>query len=188
MTVSTAACQQPVPLPEIKLNPNPKHKYEVVMTIRDVPRPFEKIAGNLQFDVPRDKDACIPLDQTRALGGVRNRPTKDIPLELRKVSDTEYRGVFFTDMILEEDYYGLGVCPWELTAVGVKLFAKPAVFSTGTWQEAILSGDEQVTFAQKSLFDLSPEPIDFHPMTLAGEHFPTASDFQVNFQSRKIEK
>lgn len=188
MTVSTAACQQPVPPPQVKANPNPQQRYELVMTVRNAPRGFEQVSGSAQFDIPPEQDACIPLDQTRALAGVRNRPSKDVALEFRKVSDTEYRAVFFADALLDEDYYGLGVCHWKLTAIGATLTAKPAVFSTETWNEAIFSGAEQVTFAPKSLFALSPDPIDFHPMTLAGERSPAAGDFEVVFQSRKIER
>lgn len=189
MTVSTAACQQPpVPPPQVKANPNPQHKYEVVMTVRNAPRAFEQVAGSAQFDIPAEQDACIPLDQTRALAGVRNRPSETVPLRFRKVSDTEYRAEFFADALLDEDYYGLGVCHWKLTAIGATLTAQPAVFSTETWNEAIFSGAQQVTFAPKSLFALSPDPIEFHPMTLAGERAPSAEDFEVVFQSRKIEQ
>lgn len=187
MTVSTAACQQPVPPPEIKPNPRPQEQYELVMTVRNAPRAFQQVSGHAQFDIPSEDDACLPLDQTRALGGVRNRPSKELPVEFRRVSDSEYRAVFFADALLDEDYYGLGVCHWQLTAVGVNLTAPPAVFSTETWGDAIRTGAEQVTFSPKALFDQSPAPIAFHPMILAGDRTPGAEDFEIVFHSRKID-
>ncbi|MFB5204607.1 DUF502 domain-containing protein, partial [Stenotrophomonas sp. 3diitr2024] len=46
-----------------------------------------------------------------------------VPVELRKVADGEYRGTLYVDRMLDEDYYGRGVCHWEFTGAGAMLKA-----------------------------------------------------------------
>lgn len=39
--------------------------------------------------------------------------------ELKKISENEYAGVFYSDMSLDEDDYNKGLCKWSVTAVSV---------------------------------------------------------------------
>jgi hypothetical protein len=47
-------------------------------------------------------------------------------VELRKVAEGEYRGTLYVDRMLDEDYYGRGVCKWEFTGAGAMLKATGA--------------------------------------------------------------
>ncbi|MBI0301500.1 hypothetical protein JBE04_45470, partial [Streptomyces sp. PRKS01-29] len=55
--------------------------------------------------------------------GTAGRITSQEPITLHKVSENEYRGTFYLDRMLDEDYYGRGVCHWTLTGVGAMLRA-----------------------------------------------------------------
>jgi hypothetical protein len=114
--MSTTACDaaQPVPQPEPKRNPAPTEIYEITVTIKDAPGPFDSFEGFTQFDVLNDE--CVPLDYTAALGGVRNNPTARVPVKYERVGDGVYRATVVADALVDEDYYGLGECHWTLVA------------------------------------------------------------------------
>jgi hypothetical protein len=40
----------------------------------------------------------------------------------------KYMGSFYTDQMMDEDYYGLGVCKWTLTIAGVELKERTNTF------------------------------------------------------------
>jgi hypothetical protein len=189
LMTTTASCQnhQRVPLPEVKRNPEPREKYLVTMVIKDAPRPFDKVEGKVQYDIPVGDDDCIPVDYTIAPGGTRNNPSEDVPVEFRKISETEYQAEIFLDALLDEDYYGLGVCRWQMTAVGVRLTSGMTIFSTETWKDTVMQEGEDITFAAKAWFDESPIVGTSHGMTLAGTYLPRdGKDFIVSFTSRRI--
>lgn len=117
-----------------KLNPNPKRGYGFVVTIENAPGPFEFAKGSAQYDVSND-DQCGHMNEW---AGVSERITSHEDVALTKVSDTEYHGIVYLDRMLDEDYYGRGVCHWELTAASVTLQAtgkdgetlfQPAIFT-----------------------------------------------------------
>lgn len=105
-----------------KLNPAPKQAYELVLTLKDAPGPFAIVEGVAQYDVSNYEDCGRIIWST----GTASRITSQEPVELRKVSDGEYRGTLYVDRMLDEDYYGRGVCHWEFTGAGAMLKATGA--------------------------------------------------------------
>ncbi|RMH88101.1 hypothetical protein EBB59_12060 [Lysobacter pythonis] len=189
VALTIAACQrhERVPMPDIRINPQPQEKYEITMRVVGAPRPFEKVIGTAQYDIPDHDDACIPTDYTIApLSGIKNRPSKDMPVEWHKVSDTEYRTEVYLDALLDEDYYGLGTCRWYLTAVRAKLISEPAIFVTSIVNKLLLSGQEGVTFANKEFFNSPPPSFGFYSMLKPGKYQPGDGQFQINFTARKV--
>jgi hypothetical protein len=59
--------------------------------------------------------------------------TRMFEFELTRVSDVEYTGTVYADGILDEDYYGRGICRWQLTQARVQLKA------TGVPRETLFS-------------------------------------------------
>jgi hypothetical protein len=102
-----------------KLNPNPKQGYRITMTIADAPGPLVLTDARAQYDVTNE----VPCGKAIPNGGGVYRMTSNEPLVLAKVSDTVYEGMVYADQILDEDYYGDGVCHWELTDVRAVLSA-----------------------------------------------------------------
>lgn len=102
-----------------KLNPAPKQAYELVLTVKDAPGPFAVVEGVAQYDVSNYGDCGRVIWST----GTASRITSQEPVTLHKVGENEYRGTFYLDRMLDEDYYGRGVCHWTLTGVGAMLRA-----------------------------------------------------------------
>ncbi|MBH1513946.1 hypothetical protein I5U09_12100 [Stenotrophomonas maltophilia] len=102
-----------------KLNPAPKQAYELVLTLKGAPGPFAVVEGVAQYDAINYADCGRIVPAT----GTAGRITSQEPITLHKVSENEYRGTFYLDRMLDEDYYGRGVCHWTLTGVGAMLRA-----------------------------------------------------------------
>ncbi|MFV7456347.1 hypothetical protein ACNPMX_16320 [Stenotrophomonas maltophilia] len=105
-----------------KLNPSPRKAYELVLRLKDAPGEFAVVEGVAQYDVTNE-DQCGHIEPAT---GTAARITSQEPVELRKVADGEYRGTVYIDRMLDEDYYGRGVCKWEFTGAGAMLKATGA--------------------------------------------------------------
>lgn len=113
---------QPIDIPDqgvARHNPNPQQAYRITMTIHDAPGPFGIVRGYAQYDVA-NKDACGDIN---AMTGTASRMTRLEPFALTKKSDTEYEAVVYADLMQDDDYYGRGVCHWELVMARVALKA-----------------------------------------------------------------
>ena len=53
------------------------------------------------------------------LEGVSSNPKKDVENQVRQLGDFEYETVVYTDAILDEDYFGEGICHWKPDGFGV---------------------------------------------------------------------
>lgn len=107
------------PRPQIRRNPHPT-AYEVTMTIENAPGPFASIEGVMQYET-RLNDPCLP--DLGGMAGTRMRLKEHVPVTLEKIGKDAYRGIYYTDLLVDEDYYGLGVCQWSMVAARVVLRA-----------------------------------------------------------------
>lgn len=105
-----------------KLNPSPSKAYELVLRLKNPPGDFAVIEGVAQYDVSNE-DQCGYIEPET---GVAARITSQEPVTLRKVGDNEYRGTVYLDRMLDEDYYGRGVCNWTFSGAGAMLKATGA--------------------------------------------------------------
>ena len=114
-SMAFAACapvQEEKPLH--KLNKNPKHGYIITMDIVDASGPYEVSRSSLQYDISNQQ--CLP--PIRNFAGVQTEPkSASIPFSLTKVADGRYVGTIYLDAIYEEDFYGRGICQWELAGI-----------------------------------------------------------------------
>lgn len=101
-----------------KLNPSPRQAYRITLTISDAPGPLVLTDARAQYDVTNE-NVC---GKERPSGGVY-RITSNEPLSLAKTGENTYEGIVYADRIIDEDYYGDGVCHWELTEVRATLSA-----------------------------------------------------------------
>jgi len=155
--ITTTACgSSTMTTPDIKFNPHPTQRYELTVTIKDAPGPFDSMQTFVLYDVT--DPFCVP---TRPGSGATNAPNKSVPLTLTKVGENTYTGTFYSDLIKDEDYSGKGVCHWKLSAVSMYLqhnkLTMPPVIS---W-ENILAGKPQTTyFSGLSYADAGAERVD----------------------------
>ncbi len=105
-----------------KLNPQARQAYEVVLKLHNAPGPFERIEGVAQYDVTNDAE-CGRINPATGTAG---RITSQEPVTLKRVADDEYHGTVYLDQMLDEDYYGRGVCHWKFSGAGALLKATGA--------------------------------------------------------------
>ncbi|MEO8809334.1 MAG: hypothetical protein ABI386_03710 [Rhodanobacter sp.] len=85
-----------------KKNPHPVKRYEVIATAH-APGPWDAVSGTVFFDVVNL--ACTPEDKFL---GVHAKP-RDVAMdfEMARVDEKTWKGHFYRDAMLDEDYYGL---------------------------------------------------------------------------------
>jgi len=108
------------------LNPNPTARYRFRLKINDAPGPFEIVKLGGQFDV-RNKDECGKIN---FFTGTAGRISSSERLPLTRISDSEYEAVLELDRMQDEDYFGRGVCHWELIRAYAVLIAADEIKDT----------------------------------------------------------
>ncbi|MET0889155.1 MAG: hypothetical protein ABWY09_03370 [Stenotrophomonas maltophilia] len=105
-----------------KLNPQPRQAFDVVLKLHNAPGPFERIEAVAQYDVANEAE-CGRINPATGTAG---RITSQEPVALKRVADDEYHGTVYLDQMLDEDYYGRGVCQWKFSGTGALLKATGA--------------------------------------------------------------
>ena len=117
--------QKPV-VPERKSGPN--IGYETSFRFAGLPAPLEKIVAFARFEVS-NRD-CVPVDFSRAPGGVRVLPEFQMDLVL-KATDSDYTATIYADALADTDMFGLGTCRWRLEGVTVNFKSETTLFVGG---------------------------------------------------------
>jgi hypothetical protein len=121
----TTACGSHMSTPDIKQNPHPAKRYEITMTIEGAPGAFDSVDGYVMFQIQNDD--CVPLQPG---SGARLAPRKSVPLTLSKVNDSNsYKSTFYLDQLKDENYFGLGICHWNVGGAGLNLKVRNVTFS-----------------------------------------------------------
>jgi hypothetical protein len=122
-----AGAETSAPAPRYKQNPHPRQRYEVTMTIADAPGPFASVEGGVSYDIANEE--CLPPMDSFS-GAQTTRSRESIPVTYKQVSDNTYVGTIYVDRMLDGDYFGKGVCRWQLGGVSVSLKATGAPTET----------------------------------------------------------
>jgi len=139
---------------DIKHNPHPKMRYDIKLTIHDAPGPFESVTGYMQHQV-LDK-RCVPES---FFEGVRVMPDNAVDFTFDRISDQEYVGTVYLDLLQDEDYYGMGVCHWTMTLAGVSLRTQYTSFDTSISLENIVARKPEAAYLRKQpYFATGSEP------------------------------
>lgn len=103
-------------MPEPKRNPNPQEIYEIRITVEDAPvtLPIERVYADYEVL----DESCLPV--TNAIAGTKDHPTHSEPLELAPAADGGFVARVATDLLIDEDYFGLGECRWQLVQVAAQ--------------------------------------------------------------------
>ena len=91
-----------------KLNPEPKQPYRVKVKINNAPGPMKPINDMYIGYAARNCSYTISW-----LAGAKASPEKNIPIKMNLVGHDEYEVLFYADAVLDEDYFGEGVCQWK---------------------------------------------------------------------------
>ena len=132
--------------PDIQRNPHPKMRYEITIVIKDAPGPFDSAEGYISYEIINEK--CAPFEK---LAGIYRTPPSQHPsFPLTRIGDNEYKGIFYIDLLHDEDYYGLGVCHWKLSSVGVRLNVGGMFFTSYMDVGQIISGKPWAQYFYRS--------------------------------------
>ena len=103
-----------------KRNPNPKQGYEITAHINNPPGPLNKVDAGVRYQTK----GCFYV--LNSLEGVNASPEQEIELPVTKISDNEYSIKVYLDEMIDEDYYGNGVCRWWMTGAAIGFMATGA--------------------------------------------------------------
>ena len=150
--------------------PHPQQAYRLTMTIDNAPGPFGQVRGNLQYDVSNE-DECGKINP---VAGIAERITHLPDLAWTPVGANTYEAIVYADLMLDEDYYGKGLCHWEFKGAAGMLRA------TGDERETrfMPAMDYDEIYAQKTkvlYFWKASYPMDT-PLPSDGKGFPDYGD------------
>ena len=177
---------------EHTLNPQPKQGYEITMTLADVPGPFTSMLGLVHYEMVNSE--CLPPPKNKR--GYNRYMMHDVPFELTRVSETEYTGMVYADGILDEDYYGHGICRWQLIRAQVHLKATSTpgetVFDATISAERLLAEKTEKNYYSKKFYTRHPgsksDTLTFgHPdVTMLPPQSMEKDFFTVTLASKRI--
>jgi hypothetical protein len=180
LVLITTACGSPMKNPDIKQNPAPKKRYEITITIKDAPGPFDSMRTLAQYDIENDR--CVPLTPG---SGATIAPDKEVDVALTHVGGNVYRGEVYTDLLQDADYYGLGVCHWKLTGVSMYLQHKKLTMPPTIWHDNIVAQKSETTyFSGLSYSQADTERVDTGVPDPSAMHKSDAV-FSVTFESKE---
>lgn len=90
---------------------HPQQAYELLLTLDNPPGPFAMVEAVAQYDVVNEEQ-CGHINP---LTGTAERITHQQAIALEAVGNNRYRGTLYRDLMLDEDYYGRGVCQWQFS-------------------------------------------------------------------------
>ena len=142
--------------PDIKLNPNPRMRYEITVTVQNAPGPFDRIEGSVDYKVANRE--CVPLTP---VVGATVVPEKRVSLELTPAGNNVYKGHLIADLMQDEDYFGLGVCHWTVVGAHADFSHDIIDFSPAIFKEDILKNNAvKKYFANESYTDVDMKRVD----------------------------
>lgn len=143
---------------DFKQNPRPNRVYQLTLIVANAPGPLASVEGVMQFDVVTPE--CLPPPKEN--GGMPwPTLTHHLPIAWTRVSDTQYTGLIYIDGMLDEDYYGRGVCQWKLIQARAELKATGAGdetrFMPNVEPDKLLAQQAQTTYFLKEFYPRNPD-------------------------------
>lgn len=136
----------------ITRNPHPVQRYELTFTLHDAPGPFDAVTASAAYEIANKE--CVPR---QPVSGANPAPAPVIPIDVERVGDNTYRGYVYLDLLKDEDYYGLGVCHWQLVSAGPDLKINGSVFGDGLMLDDIEAGKVARGYFWKPYYFLPPK-------------------------------
>ena len=100
------------------LNPQPKQAYRLMIKINDAPGPLQ-LMGKMGVGY-KAEDCTYIINQFE---GAPAHPEKNVQFDIHQINEFEYESIVYADAVLNEDYFGDGVCHWNPEGFGFSLSA-----------------------------------------------------------------
>ncbi|WP_196297144.1 hypothetical protein [Xanthomonas albilineans] len=157
------------------LNPHPVKRYEVIATSH-APGPWDSIKGYIHYDVINTK--CVPMIPFL---GVQHTPNTGLDIPMTRVDDHTWKGYFYRDALLDEDYFKLGACHWDVTSVGVSATGQGVKFGWGSILQELLRENQETYYFKKSSYG-DRHLVQYGAETLTGEDDEVIQHPDTHFQ------
>ena len=100
------------------LNPQPKQAYRLMIKINDAPGPLQLMG---KMGVGYKAENCTYI--INKFEGAPAHPEKNVQFDIHQINEFEYESIVYADAVLNEDYFGNGVCHWNPEGFGFSLSA-----------------------------------------------------------------
>ena len=87
------------------------------------------------------------------VAGVKMAPIKQVSLDLATMSDGTFKITVFADRMLDEDYFGRGICHWSMTATTFVVTKGKTSFVASLDLREILAGNRETRFYAAKTFE-----------------------------------
>lgn len=145
----------------VKLNPAPQEAIGFTWKVEGAPGPFATVTSSVQYDVINE-DECGYI---HPVAGTPGRITTSEPVTLTKVSDIEYAGTVYRDLLQDGNYYDRGLCRWGFTGVAVNFRAEGKAgetrFQSFIGSDRLVSGDLLILHYAKMDYPRDPVVDDY---------------------------
>lgn len=111
--IALTGCGEKYVPPDVHFKSDPGEKYNIRLEL-DSPsiQQSASVAGFAEYDVSNFKDCVV-----RRVGIGPDQPLKQVPVEVKRYSERIFITGVYKNPLVNDDYYGLGICKWELRAV-----------------------------------------------------------------------
>ena len=159
-----------------KLNPNPKEAYRIRIKINDAPGPMKfmddmyirYMARNCSYEINKFE-------------GVDTEPRKYIYPAVSQIRQGEYETVVYFDAMQDEDYFGQGVCRWQIDGFGgtFKATGKPeeTAFSISDVMEDLIAKKTLTKYYWKARYPYTRK--EDGTITLQNDNIPNMPELAV---------
>lgn len=171
-------------------NPHPRKGYRIIMTLADAPGPFESVHGSAYYEASN----CSYV--ISHVAGVRGNPDYERSIEFDKLNGTTYAGTVYIDAMLDEDYFGDGMCHWQMISMGVTLKATglrtETRFAPSLMRAQVTAQESLTTYFQKEFYprDTSIENFAEFGQVDRSRYGPDVADedlFSITLTSRQAQ-
>ncbi|MBN7137296.1 hypothetical protein A7A76_21490 [Lysobacter enzymogenes] len=119
MAFALAACSNAVKDPKYERNPNPKQKYVVTAKVEGAPGPFRMAIAGVQYRIGPTQSCMPPAEPISGVFPTQSRSNFGSPV--RNLSGAEFEFDVYLDGMVSKDYFGRGVCTWQIELVSLTL-------------------------------------------------------------------
>lgn len=130
------------------LNPHPKQRYEITLSIEGAPGPFESVTAFASYEIANPSE-CAPRDP---ISGVYATAGYDTNVVFHPIDNNTYRGTIYLDLPIDANYYLLGRCRWQFVSINVIPKNNGVTFSTGLVLNEVLAQKTVTTYSQKRFY------------------------------------
>lgn len=173
VAVGLGACSNAVKAPKYERNPNPRQKYVVTAKVAGAPGPFRDAVAGVQYRIGPDR-ACMP--PAEPISGTFPTPSRaQVEAKVRKVSGAEFEFDVYLDAMLAKDYFGRGVCNWEVEIASLSFRPTGAErerkFDVSLGESDLKGGRPLVLYARREMYAVPfEESYDAFETAIEKEH------------------